>query len=44
MSRSGGDKGLRLSCAGKVGVPLERDQYVLELFVLHQGCGVLFQI
>ena len=44
MSRSGGEKGLRLSCARKLGVPLEGDQYVGELFELRQGCQVPFQI
>ena len=34
MLRSGGEKGLRLSCAGKLGVPLESEQYVGELL----GC------
>ena len=44
MSRSGGEKGLRLSGAGKLDVPLERDWYVEELFELHQGCQVPFRI
>ena len=44
MSRSGGEKGLRLSGAGKLGVPLEGDQYVMGLFGLHQGYEVPFQI
>ena len=44
MSRSGGEKGLRLYCAGKLGVPLEGDQYVVELCELHKGCQVPFRI
>ena len=43
MLRSGG-KGLRLSCAGKLGVPLESDRYAGEIFGLHQGCQVPFRI
>ena len=35
---------LRLSGAGKISVPLERDQYVGELFELHQRCQVPFRI
>ena len=42
MSRSGVEKGLRLSCAGKFGVPLEWDRYFGELFDLHQGCQLPF--
>ena len=38
LSRSEGEKGLRLSCAGQLGVPLELEMYVRELFELHQGC------
>ena len=33
---------LRLSGAGKISVPLERDQYVGELFELHQRCQIPF--
>ena len=44
LSRSGGEKGLRLSGARKLGVPLEKDRYVGELFEVHQGCQVPFQI
>ena len=44
MSRSGGEKGLRLSGAGKLSVPLEWDWYVGKLFELHQGCHVPFRI
>ena len=44
MSRSGGEKGLRLSGARKLGVPLERDRYVRELFGLNQGCQLPFRI
>ena len=44
MLRSGGEKGIRLSCSGKLGVPLELDWYVGELLELHQGCQLLFQI
>ena len=43
MLRSGG-KGLRLSCARKLGVPLESDRYAGEIFGLHQGCQVPFRI
>ena len=44
MSRSGGVKGLRLSCAEKLGVPLEGERFVREHFGLHQGCQVPFRI
>ena len=44
MSRSGGEKGLRLSCAGKLGVPLEGQWYVRELFELIQKCQIPFEI
>ena len=37
MSRSGGVKGLRLSCAKKLGVPLEGERFVREHFEFHQG-------
>ena len=42
MSRSGGEKGLRLCGARKLSVPLEIDWYVGELCELHQGCQVPF--
>ena len=44
ISRWGGAKGLRLSCARKLGVPLEWEWYVGELFELHRGFQVLFRI
>ena len=44
MSRSGWEKGLRLSCAGKLGVTLEGEWYVGELFELIQKCQILFRI
>ena len=37
-------EGVRLSCARKLSVPLQWDQYVEELFELHQGCQVPFWI
>ena len=42
LSRSGGEQGLRGSGAGNLGVPLEEDRYVGELFGSHQGCQVRF--
>ena len=44
MRRSGGEKGLLLSCSGNLGDPLEGDRYVRQLFQLHQGCQVPFRI
>ena len=44
MSRSGGEKCIRLSCSGNLGDPLEGDRYVRQLFQLHQGCQVPFRI
>ena len=44
MLRSAGEKGLRLSCAGKLAIPFELEWYVGDLFELNQGCQVPFRI
>ena len=43
LSRSGGEKGLRGSGAGKFGVPLEGDRDFGELCGSHQVCQVPFR-
>ena len=44
LSRSGGEKGLRLSGAGTLGVPLEGTQRVGELLRSHQGVKYRFAL